>query len=541
MKKSLRFLTMIVLAAFMFACGDDPEPEVTYTLSTLALPAAGGSVSPATGPQAQNANVTLTATANAGFTFVRWEGDATGTTNPATMTMNADKSVVAIFEPVSNVVNLSGTLTTRTLTNDKQYLLQGQVFVPNGVTLTIQEGTVIFGEKRTRGTLVVQRGGKIIAKGTKEKPIVMTSALAAGERDRGDWGGLVILGRARTNQIDPAVEGIDPVQIFGGTDDEDSSGEFEYLRVEYAGIELTPNNETNSITMGGMGRGTKMDYVQVSFGGDDGFEWFGGASNHKYLVSLSTWDDDFDVDYGYSGNVQFGLAVRNPFFADQSQSNAFECDNGPNDNDVQPYTTGTFSNFTVYGPRDRGGRSISGNNFHSIDLRRRTAVSIFNSVFTGFPFGLRFNTQSVTDQYNAGRGFLANNTILMPPGGTNFAAGGGAVLADVQTIWQASNAIATVPAADQPWEDFYRGYGLKPENFFARYTVQTYPSNPSFTLAASGTLLTGAKFDSPKFAEAGRTAFFDKTVPFIGGFDGATDWTDTWAEFNPLNKDYSLK
>lgn len=539
MKKSFRFLTMVILAAFAFACGEDPVPEETFTLSTLALPSAGGSVSPATGIQAKDANVSLTATANAGFAFVRWEGDVTGTANPATITMNSDKSVVAVFEPVSNIEPISGVLTTRTLTNDKQYLIQGQVFVPDGVTLTIQEGTVIYGEKRSRGTLIVQRGGKIIAKGTKEKPIVMTSAQDPGERDRGDWGGLVILGRARTNQVDPAVEGIDPVQIFGGNNDDDSSGEYLYLRVEYAGIELTPNNETNSITMGGVGRGTKMDYIQVSFGGDDGFEWFGGTSNHKYLVSLSTWDDSFDVDYGYSGNVQFALDVRNPFYADQSQSNGFETDNGPNDNDVQPYTTGTFSNVTIYGPRDRGGRAISGNNFQSIDLRRRTALSIFNSVFTGFPVGVRFNTASVTQQYQSGLGVLSNNTLIMPPAGTTFAAGGGAVVGDVQTIWEASNTSVVLPAQDQPWEDFYRGYGLRPENFFARYTVQTYPSNPNFTLLSSGTLLTGAKFDNPKFAEANRSAQFDKTVPFIGAFDGTSDWTDTWAEFNPLNKVYS--
>ncbi|MCH6233745.1 InlB B-repeat-containing protein [Cognataquiflexum rubidum] len=540
MKKALKLFSMLALAVFIYGCGEDPVPTVTYTLSTIALPAAGGTISPATGQQAQNAAVNITATANAGFTFVRWEGDVTGTSNPASVTMNADKSVVAIFEPVSNIVPISGILTTRTLTNDKQYLLQGQVFVPTGVTLTIQEGTIIYGEKRTRGTLIVQRGGKIIAKGTKEKPIVMTSAQAVGERDRGDWGGLVILGRARTNQVDPAIEGIDPVQIFGGTDDEDSSGEYTFLRVEYAGIELTPNNETNSITMGGVGRATKMDNTMVSFGGDDGFEWFGGTINHKYLVSLSSWDDSFDVDYGYSGNVQFGLDVRNPFYADQSQSNAFECDNGPNDNDVQPYTTGTFSNITVYGPRDRAGRAISGNNFHSIDLRRRTAVSITNSVFTGFPFGVRFNTQSVTQQYQAGTGVLINNTLINPTAGVSFAAGGGALVADVQAIWNASNTVATVPAADQPWEDFYRGYGLNPLNFFARYSVQTYPSNPSFVLLANGSLLTGAKFDNPKFAEPIRTTFFDKTVPFIGGFDGTTDWTDGWAEFNPLSKVYAI-
>lgn len=434
------------------------------------------------------------------------------------------------------LVDLEGNLATQTLTADKQYLLKGQVFVRDGQTVTIEPGTVIYGEKRSKGTLIVDRGGKLIARGTKEKPIIMTSAQRPGERDRSDWGGLVIAGRAKTNQIDPAVEGIDPILIFGGEDDNDNSGEYEYIRVEYAGIELTPNNETNSITMAGVGKATFMEHLMVSFGGDDGFEWFGGNVDGRYFISHSTWDDDLDVDFGYSGNVQFALVVRNPFYADQSQSNAFECDNGPNDNDVQPYTTGTFSNVTVYGPRDRVGRSISGNNFHAIDLRRRTAVSIFNTVLTGFPTGVRFNTASVTTQYRAGTGVLANNIIVNP--NAHFAAGGGADVKDVEEIWTASNETFSLPAADGPWEDFYRELGLRPENFFARYTVSTYPSNPNFALLPNGTLATGASFDNAKFNEPGRTNFFDKNVPFIGAF-GSTDWTDGWAEFSPLEIDYT--
>lgn len=535
--KQINFLTklsfMMALALVLFSCGEDtPEPTVTYTLSTVALPNAGGSVSPATTSHAANANVEVTATASAGWTFVRWEGDLSGSTNPATITMNGDKAIVAVFEEGSNIVELEGNLTTRTLTNDKQYLIKGQVFVPDGVTVTIQEGTILYGQKSSRGTLIVDRGGRLIARGTKENPIIMTSAQEPGERDRGDWGGLVILGRARTNQVEPAIEGIDPVRIFGGDNDDDDSGVYEYLRVEYAGIELTPNNETNSITMGGVGRGTVMENLVVSYGGDDGFEWFGGSVDGKNLVSISTWDDDLDVDYGYSGNVQFALVVRNPFFADQSQSNAFECDNGPNDNDVQPYTTGTFSNVTVYGPRDRVGRSISGNNVQMIDLRRRTAVSIFNSVFTGFPTGLRFNTASVTEQYKAERGVLANNIMIYP--NTAFAAGGGADVADVEQIWRASNETVQLPAADQDWEGFYRGYGLKPENFFARYTVQTYPNNPDFTLLPNGSLASGADFSHSKLG-----SFFE-SVEFIGAF-GDEDWTDGWVEFNPLNIDYRNK
>ncbi|HMP31423.1 MAG TPA: hypothetical protein PKD85_17615, partial [Saprospiraceae bacterium] len=218
--------------------------------------------------------------------------------------------------PPPRFTELTGNLTTQTLVASRTYLLKGQVFVNSGQTLTIEPGTVIMGDKATKGTLVINKGGRIVANGTQERPIVFTSALDAGVRDRGDWGGLVILGNANVNQVDPAIEGITPAVTFGTTNntaqDGESSGTLRYVRVEFAGIELTPNNETNSITMGGVGRGTVMEYCMVSFGGDDGFEWFGGFVNGKYFVSFSTWGDCFDVGYGYSGNIQFGLSIRRP-------------------------------------------------------------------------------------------------------------------------------------------------------------------------------------------------------------------------------------
>jgi hypothetical protein len=163
-----------------------------------------------------------------------------------------------------------------------------------------------------------------------------------------------MLGRANVNQNRPAIEGIDPVARFGTqnstTNDTENSGTLQYVRIEFAGIELTPNNETNSLTMGGIGNGTTLSHVQVSYGGDDGFEWFGGTVNAKYLVSYAMWDDDFDVDFGYTGNVQFGTAIRNPSFADQSGSNGFEVDNDATGTAAMPLTAAVFSNMTVLGP-----------------------------------------------------------------------------------------------------------------------------------------------------------------------------------------------
>lgn len=439
-------------------------------------------------------------------------------------------------------IELTGDLATRTLTANNKYLLKGQVFVRSGQVLTIEPGTVIFGDKVTRATLIIDRGGRIEANGTQASPIVFTSSQPAGIRDRGDWGGLVILGNASCNQVDPSVEGVTPAVFFGGNpanvssastaNDNDNSGTLRYVRVEFAGIELTPNNETNSITMGGVGRGTTMEYTMVSFGGDDGYEWFGGTVNGKYFVSHAMWDDDLDVDFGYSGNVQFALVVRYPGFADQSQSNGFECDNGPNDNDVQPYTTGTFSNVTVIGPIKTGATVSQANYAHAIDLRRRTAVSIFNSAFVGFPRGIRFNQPSVLSQYQGGTGVLANNILVAPAPANTYNAGSGVAVGDVSAYWLAGNQTIDGPASDA----IHQALGLNPDWFYGSRLADQYPSDPNFVVT-SGTLATGAAFDNGKFNEANRSAFFDKSVAFRGAF-GGTDWTNGWAEFNPVNRAY---
>lgn len=433
------------------------------------------------------------------------------------------------------LIELTGDLATQTLTADKKYLIKGQVFVRGGRVLTIEPGTVIFGDKATRGTLVVDLGGQIIANGTVDEPIVMTSSQPAGIRDRGDWGGLVMLGRANVNQIEPAIEGITPEVNFGTTNstanDNESSGVYRYLRVEFAGIELSPNNETNSITMGGVGRGTEMEYCMVSFGGDDGFEWFGGTVNGKYFIAHAQWDDCYDVDYGYSGNVQYGLAIRYPGFADQSGSNGFECDNGPSDDDVQPYTTGTFSNFTVVGPI-KAGSSISNSNFqHCLDLRRRTAVSIMNSVFTGYPRGIRFNQASVYNNYTNGVGVLDNNIMIVNNPANGFMAGSGVDAALVNAYWNANNTTIEGPSTDA----MHTALGLNPDIFYGSRLPNDYPSTVNFAVT-SGTLASGADFTNPKFSEPNRTGFFD-AVQHIGAF-GATNWTSGWAEFDPVDAAY---
>jgi len=477
---------------------------------------------------------------------------------PATYTITVTDPTIA----------LQGTLATQTLDATKKYLLKGQVFVPNGVTLTIPAGTVVTGEKATKATLIIQPGGKLVANGTASSPVVFTSAQPVGARDRGDWGGIILLGNAFVNQTaKPAIEGITPSQTFGSivadgatptTNATENSGTLTYVRIEYAGIELTPNNETNSLTMGGVGNGTTVSYVQVSFGGDDGFEWFGGTVNGKYLVSHSSWDDDFDTDFGWGGNVQYGLIVRNTFFADQSGSNAFESDNQGNGNAIAGVcdgntntgcTRGIFSNITVLGPRDMQSRSISGNYQNAMHIRRRSSISVFNSFFGGFRVGLRIDDQGTLDNLVSGSAKHGFNLLTVPgTAGTGttttasdaiFATGlSSGDASAIATYWSSNMNASVNNISGTNNATLFNDIGIASGLFWGSQTSSTYPSNPNFALVAgvagANNLNAGADYMDAKFT--GNT-FFTTAGTFRGAF-GTTDWTDGWAEFQPINKVY---
>ena len=222
---------------------------------------------------------------------------------------------------------LRGSITqSRTLKSGKIYYISGPAIVKNSAVLTIEPGTVIKGIKGTKAVLVITRGSKLMAEGTAAKPIVFTSNQAAGARATADWGGVVLLGNAKVNSSFLGVAGRRQVEGFekqegdalgqdivgGGDDDNDNSGILKYARIEFAGIALstTANSELNSLTMIGVGKGTTIDYVQSSFGGDDSFEWFGGSVNAKHLIAYRGLDDDFDTYNGFTGRVQFGVAIR---------------------------------------------------------------------------------------------------------------------------------------------------------------------------------------------------------------------------------------
>jgi hypothetical protein len=258
----------------------------------------------------------------------------------------------AMFSHIEESVTVQGVITqSTTWTANKRYVLRDFVGVANGVTLTIEPGTVIYGGD-PRATLFIRTGAKINANGTVRRPIVFTSAQRVGNRSQRDWGSIVLLGRAPINE--PGGTGIleglpsTPDFSFGGTDPDDSSGVLRYVRLEFGGFEIEVNQEINALTAGGLGRGTTIEYIQVLHNKDDAFEFFGGTVNARYLLSVATADDGIDTDLGYSGSLQF-VAIIKREASDENDSNFIETDGHPQQFTLTPKTSPNVYNVTGIG------------------------------------------------------------------------------------------------------------------------------------------------------------------------------------------------
>ena len=433
------------------------------------------------------------------------------------------------------MTEVKGDISTNTKwTADKIYFLKGTVYVTDGATLEIEPGTIIKGDKASKGALVISRGGKIMAEGTAEKPIVFTSALPAGARAQGDWGGLILLGKAPVNQgVDISIEGIDDDGSgkgkYGGTVENDNSGVLKYVRVEFAGVALSPDNEINGVTFGGVGNGTTVDYVQVYRSGDDSFEWFGGSVNAKHLLAIDTWDDDFDTDFGFHGKIQFALAQRLIGTADYSVSNGFESDNDAAGSNKTSKTSPVFSNITILGPitaaADAGKQNPSFQ--HAAQIRRNSSLSAFNSVFTGFPEGVYIDDSKVetakatSSNYTSGSLKFMNNIIYACNSKSNEVKGENK--AAFETDLRANNTFDNAKYAS----DLFKAPGL-----FSKDLSKNI-GRPDFTLKTGSVAATGAAFTDTKVADA----FFEK-VDYKGAF-GETDWTAGWAHFDPQSLPYT--
>jgi hypothetical protein len=404
------------------------------------------------------------------------------------------------FDPENTVYPATITTASADITTNTTWSgvvkLQNKIYVKNNATLTIAPGTIIRGDKLTQATLIITRGAKLIADGTASNPIVFTSNEAVGARNEGDWGGVVMLGLAKNNQPGGVanIEGIVPTTDtqFGGNFDTDNSGIVRYVRIEFAGIALEPNKEVNGITFGSVGSGTIVDNVQVSFSGDDSFEWFGGTVNGKHLIAYRGLDDDFDTDFGFRGKIQFFLSIRDKdLFDAPGDSNCFESDNDAAGSTAQPKTAPIFSNGTIVGPKGNGTIALPvGEKFEkSFRLRRNTATSVFNTLTTGWEKGLSIEGTPVVNNVNGDTLVFAHNNTVNYANNTNtiFNAGtsGGAAsnAAFYNSFWGADGNDSTQTIAQINWVNLFPALGVTPD---AR-------------LGASSVAGSGANFMNAKF------------------------------------------
>lgn len=449
---------------------------------------------------------------------------------------------IRVIAPAPTAVDstLRGTITGRVhLTNTKIYGIDGYVYVDDGAELHIEPGTIIVGDTVGQNSvLCINRGGKIIAKGTRQLPIIFTSRAAAGQRAAGDWGGIVICGKARTNHpagqapIEGGIADQSPGKgWFGGTDDNDSSGVLEYVRIEFAGIAVAPNNELNSLTLGGVGRRTVIRYVQCSYNNDDAFEWFGGNVDGKYLIAYGTLDDDFDCDNGFTGRIQYGIARRFSNFADVSTSQAFEIDNDNASSYNRPLTAPTFSNITAIGPvQDTSWTVGNGNNQFSsrygagAQFRRNSRPNLYNSVFLGWPRGIEIAQLPTMIAAQGDSLEIRNNAWYGVKGSWLNLAGltsGQTAPAGFTADWIAKAEYGNVLDRSTP-------NNAQLDNPFAM-GPQFNPAIRAGSPLASGAIFTGAASDN----------FFDR-VNFRGAV-GLERWDLGWTEYNPINANYQAQ
>jgi len=317
------------------------------------------------------------------------------------------------------------------LTSSVSWRLSGLVYVDSADVLIVDAGTTIRGNLSTgvgipAGGLVVCRGAKIQAIGTATSPIVFTSA--ATTPVSGDWSGVIVLGNASSNhpnrvQIEGVPSNPPANATYGGsvgTNDADNSGVLRYVRIDYAGFELTANNEINGLTLGGVGSGTEIDFVEVFKGRDDAFEFFGGTVNASHLIAVDALDDMFDTDNGYRGTIRFALGLGDTTRADVSQSNGIEADNNSAGDGASPISSPKFKYLTIIGQPTaadatitNGAPSGTGRYGRAAHFRRNTNFDVDSSIFLGFNFGVSVDSALGTTptKYKAAHAAWLSNTF----------------------------------------------------------------------------------------------------------------------------------
>lgn len=412
-------------------------------------------------------------------------------------------------------VTLEGQITsTKVLDASKIYLMKGYVRVMAGGTLEIPAGTVIKGEKSSFGALIVERGGKIKANGTASNPIVFTSDQV--DRKQGDWAGIIICGNSRVNTstgtatYEGGILGAGVAEYGGGLTPNlaDNSGEFTYVRIEFAGYPVQTDKEINGLTLCGVGSGTTVHHVQVSYSADDSFEFFGGTVNATHLVAYRGVDDDFDFDNGYAGKLQYGISFRDPVLADKSISRGIELENkGAVTGDA--FTRPVISNFTFLG----SGKVENANHGAGIHFGQNSRMVLANSIIANANGNaVEFNTEFAAAELKAGRSVLSNNLVF--GNAANYGLLGVTSFPSVADFTTFATTAGNVTIANLD------GAGLN----------NTTLGTSDFTLKTTSPALGKAKFEGDL-----ATGFVKET--FIGSM-GTSDWTKGWTNWNPKTATY---
>lgn len=401
--------------------------------------------------------------------------------------------------------------TDLTLVAGNKYLLKGGVFIGDDAgktVLTIEPGVTIYGDTSALSFLVVRRGSQLMADGTREKPIVFTSAQAKGKRKRGDWGGVIVNGRASINACDPAnvppsgceAEGEGGTGKYGGKHDDDSSGVLRYVRIEFAGALITSKNELNALAMQGVGRGTTLEYIQVHMGEDDGIEFFGGTVNFKYILATGNSDDNLDWTDGWRGKGQFFVAQQ---YGDAGD-NGIEADNNAENNNYTPRSHPILSNVTLIG-------SNTAKSDLAMLLREGTAAELHNVIAANWEEGCltinhdaTFENAWSTDKVN-GQLVLDNSILNCTANTVECKADGTDPVCTKATPFSVADFVSTLNEGNRLMDP--------------KLVDPTNEAAPDFRPAADSPARTGAKVPGD--------AFFDQ-VTFIGAVDPDNDWTQGW-------------
>jgi hypothetical protein len=471
------------------------------TVSDLVLLGAGGNVGPA---------VAVAAGDVSNYQYVLDLRDATG--------QRVFRQARAPFAIVEGVTELTQDVTTNTTLDNRHAwaITDRTLFVTNNAVLTIQPGTYILGSGNAG--VVIDVGAKIIADGTATRPIVMTSQQPVGQRKPGDWGGLAILGDAPINQGNALSEGFS--KPYGGTDPHDNSGILRYVRVEFAGAQLTATNEWNGISLYGVGDGTTIEHIQVHFNGDDGIEFFGGTVNAKYLLSTRSGDDSIDWTFGWQGKMQFAVAQQRGDDAD----NGIEADNNENGFEFTPRSNPTLYNVTFIGDPTTvyGARSTSG-----LLLRRGTAATLQNLIVMGFKTtGVNINDGPTFAQ--AQNGNLVFDHSIFSGNGVGRPSG------DVmnESLVPTDNNSEVVPFTTSAFikGDASLAFSMKNNRFLDPKLRDPFNQlSPDFrpTLESPALNVNFVKIPPDD-------GFFDATVNFVGGTSPTNDWTqEPWTTSQP--------